>query len=113
MSNPFKNWRKKPVKKDTTKGKEFSFIWYKKMKVGNTTYYTKTFRTKVTADNFEQAKEKVTNFALNKMTLVIVPEDKFNETDISKLENISKQCEEINNTAIDILNSITKQNLNV
>tara|TARA_S200002703_G_C3583170_1_gene179106 strand:- start:46 stop:381 length:336 start_codon:yes stop_codon:yes gene_type:complete len=80
------NWkRKKKQNKDTDI--EYSFIWYKRMETRKgKTFFTQPFRTKVKAKNYDEAKEKVTQFALNKMKLVIVSEDKFDKTDLSKLE---------------------------
>ena len=80
------NWkRNKKQKKDADT--EYSFIWYKKMETRKgETFFTQPFRTKVKANNYDEAKEKVTRFALNNMTLVVVSEDKFDKTDISKLQ---------------------------
>ena len=78
---------------------EFSFIWYKKLENGNKTYYTQPFRTKVKAKNYEEAKQKATDFALGKMQLVIVSEDSFDKTDLSKFEKFfddtCKQMDEL------------------
>ena len=91
------NWLKK--KKQEDEWIEYSFIWYKKLESGNKTFYTQPFRTKVRAKNFEEAKEKATKFALGKMKLVIVSEDGFDKTDLSKLEkrfaDIYKQMDEL------------------
>ncbi len=35
--------------------KEYSFIWYKEIKVGSATHYTQPFRTKVRASNYEES----------------------------------------------------------
>ena len=78
-----KNNKKKNIDNEV----EYSFIWYKEMETRNgKKIFTQPFRTKVKAKNYDEAKEKVTQFALNKMKLVIVSEDKFNKTDLSKLE---------------------------
>jgi hypothetical protein len=91
------NWLKK--KKQEDEGIEYSFIWYKKLESGNKTFYTQPFRTKVKAKSFEEAKEKATKFALGKMKLVIVSEDGFDKTDLSKFEkgfdDIYKQMDEL------------------
>ena len=85
MKNIF-NWLfgKKQEKEDTRI--EYTFIWYKKMKTGNKTFYTQPFRTKVKAKNFKEAKEKLTSCILGKMKLIIVSEDEYNKTDLSKFE---------------------------
>ena len=81
------SWFEKNKKEEESKGIEYSFIWYKRMKTKKgKTFFTQPFRTKVKAKNYDEAKEKVTNFALNKMQLVIVSEDRFDKTDLSKLE---------------------------
>lgn len=78
---------------------EYSFVWYREMNQGDTTYYTQPFRTKVKAENFEQAKEMVTNFASGKMKLVVIPESKFSYSNLSKmkkeLNKISKELKDI------------------
>lgn len=66
--------------------KEFSFIWYKKLETPNRRIYTQPFRTKVRAKSYEEAKQKVVDFALGKMQLVVVPEENFKDTDLSKFE---------------------------
>ncbi len=60
---------------------------------GNATHYTKPFRTKVKAKTKEEAAEKVKNFALRKMTLVLVEEKLFATDDLAKLE---RQFEQMN-----------------
>lgn len=77
------NWLRKNKKDE---GVEYSFIWYKEMKSGNKTFYTQPFRTKVKAKSFEEAKEKATRFALDKMKLVIISENEYEKTDLSKLK---------------------------
>lgn len=73
------------VKSDGTE-KEFSLIWYKKMQVGNKTHYTAPFRTKIRAKTKKEAIDKLTPFALNKMTLCIHEEQDFKNSDISKMQ---------------------------
>ena len=83
-------------KKESTEETEFSFVWWKEMNVGTKKFYTKPFRTKVKGKNIEEAKEKLKDFALSKMKLVIVPEGNFNKTDLSAFEEkISKISNEI------------------
>lgn len=65
---------------------EFTFIWYKKMQTGNKTHYTQPFRTKVKAKSREEAKGKVINFAMHKMTLQVIEEKDFDSTEIMKLQ---------------------------
>ncbi len=89
--------KKQEIKK--SEGKEYSFIWYKQMKVRDKVFYTQPFRTKVRAKNYKEAKEKATNFALGKMELVVVREKDFDKTKLSKLEkgfaNMHKQMDEL------------------
>lgn len=91
------NWLKK--KKSEEQGVVYSFVWYKKLESGNKTFYTQPFRTKVVANSFEEAKDKVTKFALGKHELVIVSENDFNKTDLSKFDaffdNMRKQMDEL------------------
>lgn len=77
------DWLKRKKKDE---GVEYSFIWYKEMKNGNKIFYTQPFRTKVKAKSFEEAKEKATRFALDKMKLIIVSENEYEKTDLSKFE---------------------------
>ncbi len=72
---------------------EFTFIWYKKMLNGNTVHYTAPYRTKVKAATREEAVEKLTNFALNKMTLSVHEEKDFDASDLMQL---SKKFESLN-----------------
>lgn len=92
-------WLKRKNKEQSEKLIEYSFIWYKKMENGNTTHYTKPFRTKVKARNYEEAKEKVEKFALAKMKLVIMSEDGFDKSDLSDLnrsfDDLNKQYEKM------------------
>lgn len=77
------NWLRKNNKNEEI---EYSFIWYKEMKNGNKTFYTQPFRTRVKAKSFEEAKEKATRFALDKMKLIIVSENEYEKTDLSNFE---------------------------
>lgn len=65
---------------------EFTFIWYKKMQSGGKTHYTQPFRTKVKAKTREEAKDKVINFAMAKMTLQVIEEKDFDSTELMKLQ---------------------------
>lgn len=67
--------------------KEFSFIWYKRLESKGSTYYTKPFRTKVKAKNYEEAKDKLTNFVLGKMELIIYPEGDFDKSDLNEFNS--------------------------
>ena len=93
------NWFKKKKKEENLI--EYSFIWYKRMENGKNSFYTKPFRTKVKAKNYDEAKQKVVDFALRKMELVIVSEDKFGETDLSQFEDsfndLKNQMDDFNN----------------
>lgn len=74
--------------------KEFSFIWYKKLETKGKTFYTSAFRTKVKGKDYEDAKEKLINFAMSKMKLVVVSENKFSKSDLASFE---KTFEKLNN----------------
>jgi len=85
MFNLFKS--KKKIKNVKIEGEqEFTFIWYKKMITGNKTYYTQPFRTKVKAKTREDAKDRVINFAMHKMTLCVIEEKDFDSIEIMKLQ---------------------------
>ena len=85
---------------------EFTFIWYKKMQTGNKTHYTQPFRTKVKAKTREEAKDKVINFAMNKMTLQVIEEKDFNSTEMMKLQ---KEFDKLNEQFTKITNDLFPQ----
>ena len=64
---------------------EFTFIWYKKTEIGNKNHYTEPFKTTVTAKDKKEALDKVTNFAMNKMKLVIYDEKHFNSSELGRI----------------------------
>lgn len=113
MKNFFKNIFPFLFKKEGNKVKghrppddnerEFTFIWYKKMQMGDTTYYTQPFRTKVRAKTRDDASKKVEDFALRKMTLVIREEKDYDSSDLNK---INKQFDEINKNMNDVFDSM-------
>lgn len=86
------NWKKKKKKeKVPPQGeKEYVFIWYKEIETrkGGRVVYTKPFRTRVMAKSEDEAKEKLTNFALSKMKLCIVLEQDFDKTELSKIQKM-------------------------
>jgi len=100
MFNPFKIFKNKFMRESEIDDEiEFSFIWYKKMVNGNKTHFTQPFRTKIKAKTREEARKKVTDFALQKMTLVVVDENKFNSSEISQItEQFEKLNEQIKKT---------------
>ena len=79
-------FRRNKEEKKEDEGTEFTFIWYKKMVSGDKTHYTAPFRTKVKAKTRKEAVDKLTNFALQKMTLCILEEKDFEGTDIGKMQ---------------------------
>jgi hypothetical protein len=79
--------------------KEYSFIWYREMKVGGTTNYTVPCRTKVKAKNFTDAKIKCVNFAIGKMKLIVVEESNYNKTNLASFE---KSFESLNKQMNDL-----------
>lgn len=92
MKLPLFKKRKKLAESENEQ--EYVFIWYKKMEVGNKTIFTQPFRTRVMAKSEEEAKNKVTNFALGKMKLVIVPEKDYRSTQLSNLSNLFEELNE-------------------
>lgn len=85
--------------------REYTFIWYKKMQTGDKTHYTQPFRTKVMAKSRDEAAEKVTNFALRKMTLVLREEKDYSSDDLNQ---INKQFDEVNKTMNDVFEKMNK-----
>lgn len=87
----WKSWlnKKKPAEKFVLSGseQEFTFIWFKKMQVGKTTFYTQKFRQKVHAKNIKEAKEKLSAFVQAKMQLCIFEESKFKISDLNRIED--------------------------
>ena len=88
--------------KQPTEGTQYSFVWYKKMQANGQTFYTQPFRTKVSAKSYEEARNKVAQFALGKMKLVIVPEDSFGRTDLADFQ---KQFDDLNKKMNDLFKS--------
>ena len=100
----WKKYKKPPKKTERNVEIEYSFIWYRKMKTSNgTTYFTQPFRTKIKAKSYGEAIKKLTQFVLGKMELVIVNEDKFEETEFSKLHNRFEDIHKRINSLIDNL----------
>ena len=83
-------------KKKENSEKEFVFIWYKKMFSGNETYYTKPYRTKIKAINYDEARDKLMDFILNKMEIVVIDEDEFGDSD--KLTETRKKFDDAENS---------------
>lgn len=98
-----KNKKKIPAPDDS--GISYSFIWYKKMQVGDKTYYTQPFRTKIRGANKEEARIKCMNFAMNKIQLVVIDEDKFSNNEISKLQ---QEFDKLNEHFKNIIDNIHK-----
>ena len=98
MFNLFK--RKNQIE-NTDDQQEFTFIWYKKMISGNKTHYTQPFRTKVKAKTREEAIKKCQDFAMQKMTLVVVEERNFNKNELAimqqEFDKLTKQFERMIN----------------
>lgn len=90
---------------------EFTFIWFKKMINGSTTHYTQPFRTKVFAKTRDEAKEKVSKFALQRMTLVVVDEDSYKAKEIYKMhEEFDKMNKEFDRVFKEMDNQFAKHN---
>lgn len=87
----WKSWlnKKKPAEKFVLHGseQEFTFIWYKKLQAGVTTFYTQKFKTKIKADNLEDAKAKLTKLVAERMKLCIFEESEFKNSDLNKIED--------------------------
>jgi hypothetical protein len=75
--------------------KEFIFIWYKKMEIGNKTQYSAKNRTKIIAKNREEAVEKMTNFAMRKMVLVIHEEKDYSASDLGQMDELFKKFNDL------------------
>jgi len=75
--------------KTQSKGTQYSFIWYMQVRTGKTIHFTQPFRTRVTADNFAEAKEKAQNIAHKKIELIFLTEQEYNEKDPLKKVNES------------------------
>jgi hypothetical protein len=84
--------RKKSATNSNNDGieREYTFVWYKRMETKNKIHYTQPFRTKIVAKSREEAKEKLNQFILGKMTVVIIDGDKY---DTSEINNINKTFE--------------------
>jgi hypothetical protein len=80
---------------DDNNEQEFTFIWYKKMELGNNkTQYTAKNRTKVRAKNREEAVEKMTKFAMSKMTLVIHEEKDYSASELGQIDEFFEKFNE-------------------
>jgi len=97
------NWlpflKKENDVKDTKQNtdKEFIFIWYKKMELGNKTQYTAKNRTKIIAKNRKEAIDKMTDFAMRKMTLVIHEEKDFSSSELGQMDKLFEDFNELMN----------------
>ena len=68
--------------------KEYSFVWYYKMHLKNesaagTTIYdshTKPFRVKIKGRSYQDAHDKLMEFALSKCSVIILNEDEYRES---------------------------------
>ena len=80
---------------DDNNEQEFTFIWYKKMEIGNKTQYTSANRTKIKARNREEAVEKMTNFAMRKMVLVIHEEKNYSASDLGQMDALFNQFNDL------------------
>lgn len=85
-------------KKKENNEREFVFVWYKKMFSGNDTYYTKPHRTKIKAIDYDEAKDKLTDFILNKMEIVIIDEEEFDDSDFIEFSEIRKKFDDAENS---------------
>lgn len=70
----------------------YTYVWYKEIKTKEGTYFTKPFRTTVKAKNKEEAKEKVIDFAMGKMKLIVMEEAEYNKSKLPKMNNILDEC---------------------
>lgn len=80
---------------------EFVFYWYKQTVIKNTsnqtrTNYTTPCRTKIFAKSFDEAKEKLTNFALSKTELIILTEAEWKKGG-NEMEQFMKEFDALNN----------------
>lgn len=80
--------------------REFVFYWYKQTVIKNTRNeikksFTMPFRTKVYAKSFDEAKEKLINFALSKTELIILTEQEWKEGG-TEIEQFMKEFDALN-----------------
>lgn len=80
---------------DCDNEQEFTFIWYKKMEIGNKTQYTAKNRTKVRAKSREEAAEKLTKFAMSKMVLVIHEEKDYSASELGQMDKLFEQFNDL------------------
>ena len=92
------SWLKmgKPKTEDT----QYSFIWYARIRTNASTYFTQPFRTRVTANSFEEARKIARKTAQRKMELILVTEDEYNKKDPMKkvseeIDGISSKIDNI------------------
>lgn len=67
--------------------KWYSLIWYVKLQNKGETMYMQPFRTKIMASSLKEAEDKVADFAINKLELIIMPEEQFIHTRLHKLRS--------------------------
>lgn len=91
--NPFKRSKDSAASDDSLQ--EFVFIWYKRMETGGKTVFTQPFRTKIRAKNELEAKQKMEDFAMRKMELVIIKEGDESAFEKDSLMNIQKDFAEM------------------
>lgn len=82
----------KPGDVDSLTEKEFSFIWYKEMKIGNKTIFTAPFRTVVKAKTAKEGVRKILEFATKRMTVKVIEESAL---DKDKFQKMQKHFDEI------------------
>lgn len=103
-------FNKKKETQPNSEEKEYTFIWYKKMISGSKTHYTSPFRTKVKAKTKTEAVDKITSFALSKMTLCVVEEKDFNKSEIMKIQKTFNDLNKIMEDTFDKFKAYKKTN---
>lgn len=86
-------------------GTEYSFVWYFKLQtksnssdgiVSSKSSFTVPCRTTITATSHEEAKEKLTQFALGKCELKIWDEKGYQESELGKMDSLVNEFEKLN-----------------
>ena len=90
------------VKPENNGEKEYTFIYYKKTKINDsTTHYTQPYRVKVKGKTKQEAVDKCINYAMHSMKLVVVEEKDYNKDELGRIntefDNLNKRMNEIFN----------------
>lgn len=74
--------------KSNDREQEYTFIYYKKTKINDTTtHYTQPYRIKVKGKTRQEAVDKCINYAMHSMKLVVVDEKDYNKDELGRISN--------------------------